>query len=276
MADVYGGAFVTIAASLAPDVHHGISRDRAWQLARVYDKDWELYDAPLYARGWTFQEHILSGRYLAFGPDKLHYECRTRSPQAGAAEMTSIQSFESISRRAEEGTEVWYGIVQEYSCRRLTKSSDKMPALSGLAALYSEQTGKQYMFGLWKETLIRDLLWKHVPAIVEGERSRQPEPSIPDFYRAPSWSWVPVDGRVDFSWPEQDLGSAKNDVEVVSSYLDSNPPSFPKWIKDTGHWICLKGTLSQTSIDGRDMDIRTWGLSGAVKLAQWLGLDRTF
>lgn len=51
MADVYGGAFVTIAASLAPDMHHGISRDRVWQLSSAYDKDWELYHAPLYTRG---------------------------------------------------------------------------------------------------------------------------------------------------------------------------------------------------------------------------------
>ncbi|KAH9203867.1 heterokaryon incompatibility protein-domain-containing protein, partial [Leptodontidium sp. 2 PMI_412] len=177
MADVYGGAFVTIAASLAPDMHHGISRDR------------------------TFQEHILSVRYLAFGPDKLHYECRARSPQGGAAERTSIQSFASISKGAKEGTDVWvwYGIVQEYSYRRLTKSSDKIPALSGLAALYSERAGRQYMLGLWKETLIRDLLWEHSPAVGEGKRSRrQPEPSIPDFYRAPSWSWVSVDGRVEY------------------------------------------------------------------------------
>ena len=42
----------------------------------------------------------------------------------------------------------------------MTNETDKLPALAGLAAAYGTATGKSYIVGLWKESLLNDLLWQ--------------------------------------------------------------------------------------------------------------------
>jgi hypothetical protein len=90
--------------------------------------------------------------------------------------------------------EDYYQLVQDYSCRRLTFASDKLPAFSGLAqglcgAFDNSSLGSAaYLAGLWASDLHRGLTWHsemrtcaHVP-----------------IYRAPSWSWASTDERVLF------------------------------------------------------------------------------
>lgn len=106
----------------------------------------------------------------------------------------------------------WRSLVQEYSKRSLTKGTDKLSAISGLAKLAVEApqtqdpdvdnrgswadpppprlTADDYKAGLWKSTFISDLTWC---AVKPGSAYRG---SIP--YRAPSWSWASVDGPVRF------------------------------------------------------------------------------
>ena len=55
--------------------------------------------------------------------------------------------------------DLWYGIVKEYSTRSLTKATDRLPALSGLAAKINKKLeDDQYIAGLWREDLERGLL----------------------------------------------------------------------------------------------------------------------
>ena len=71
MADVYGGAFITISAALSPDVSHGLSRRSA--LLSDIDRALGLSGNPLYRRGWALQERMLSKRNLIFGLDQLRW-----------------------------------------------------------------------------------------------------------------------------------------------------------------------------------------------------------
>jgi hypothetical protein len=103
----------------------------------------------------------------------------------------------------------WRALVEEYSKRALTKKTDKLPTISGLAKLFMEmplesypQNGSSalrpsrklalgtYEAGLWKRTFIPDLTWCMLKS-----KSKDSGP-IP--YRAPSWSWAFVDGPVGF------------------------------------------------------------------------------
>jgi hypothetical protein len=52
----------------------------------------------------------------------------------------------------------WHSIVIVYSRRSLTKSSDKLPAISGIAAIYQEMTGASYLAGIWDTDIHRGLL----------------------------------------------------------------------------------------------------------------------
>jgi hypothetical protein len=87
-----------------------------------------------------------------------------------------------------ETLERWEKIVQQYSLRQLTYPLDKLPALSGLASHYARLTDSHYLAGLWRENLGQLLLWSPDPQIA-------PRPVAPH-YRAPSWSWASIDGKL--------------------------------------------------------------------------------
>jgi hypothetical protein len=148
---------------------------------------------PIRTRGWTFQEEMLPRRYLSFETTQaylrcgliLHHECgrqehllRDRSPF-----LEGEQLFQSGE---------WLEIVMRYSSRNLTKASDKLPALSGLAHEYQMRWRDDYLAGLWRKDLWKSLLWRR------NEAYSLPEPKRPAEYRAPTWSWASIDGRIEF------------------------------------------------------------------------------
>lgn len=93
-----------------------------------------------------------------------------------------------------DAAENWHRVVEQYSSLSLTNQTDRLPALSGLAIRSSPVLG-EYLAGLWKHSIISDLLW----------RINKLEHDIvrPTEYIAPSWSWASVTGPVSF-WPEPD------------------------------------------------------------------------
>lgn len=170
-------------------------------------------------RGWCLQENMLSKRLLHFCKNKIYFECRAiltseenelrrrASPTGVSTDSTSTlcllpldiarqgklvkQDFQgdltpeplkaTLERR-------WETVLHQYSRRQLTYTSDRLPALSGLASHYARLTGQSYLAGLWREDLARLLLWSMDPQIA-------PSP-LPPKYRAPSWSWASLDGRI--------------------------------------------------------------------------------
>ena len=50
-------------------------------------------------------------------------------------------------------------MLRDYTSRSLTNSSDKLPALAGLAAAFAEKTKDVYLNGLWMHGLPEGLLW---------------------------------------------------------------------------------------------------------------------
>ena len=124
----------------------------------------------------------------------------------------------------------WYEqIVQLYTDRHLTKESDRLPAISALASTMQNAVLDDYLAGLWRHDLVRGLLWTtrrsptSIPSQSSARRTRE--------YRAPSWSWVSVQGAVDYSHltvePDCitildvrcDLKSANSTGEVCAGWL---------------------------------------------------------
>ena len=86
----------------------------------------------------------------------------------------------------------WREIVQWYTSRSLTKKSDVLPALSGLAEEFHQITGKdKYIAGMWEGDLINSLSWSR---IVAPDRSYAlgvaSEGYVPREYLAPAWTWA--------------------------------------------------------------------------------------
>jgi len=114
---------------------------------------------------------------------------------------------------------MWQSIVTEYSTRLLTEASDKLPALAGIAQKFHELTGDQYLAGIWKESLLDHLLWRHES--IEGHGpifrhfNRSETFGKPAKYRAPSWSWAAINGPV--RWP---LATSNRAGEYYAKLMD--------------------------------------------------------
>ena len=153
-----------------------------------------LMDNPLSKRGWCLQELILSRRIINFGKDRVIWKCK----EVLAAEdyATLRQSQEGIHNHRSQlhshplqgsGRYSWFAVIQDYTCRKLTKESDKLYAIDGLANLFKSSINGPYCYGLWLKHIHEGLLWM-------SSNGRMQRPRI---IRAPSWSWASLDGAIN-------------------------------------------------------------------------------
>ncbi|KAF1954419.1 HET-domain-containing protein [Byssothecium circinans] len=158
-------------------------------------------DGPLTFRGWTLQEFVLSPRHLFYGRHQIYWKCPDgyRSVAEGELRDSDVPvRFEELTRvlhRERLSTvpstmpdrrqllDDYYTIVCEYCRRSLTKSSDKLPAFSGIASGLLPVLGGDYVAGIWTSDLVHGLLWRN-----RFWNRGQPEPCVDS--SAPSWSWA--------------------------------------------------------------------------------------
>ena len=156
---------------------------------------------PLSQRGWALQERYLSPRMLHFTKQQLTWECESTwsyesfhlRHQVFVDTDTGLPRHKSDTQAIEEPAhlyEAWYSVVREFSRAHLTRITDQLPALSGLAKAYlGKLPHDTYLAGLWKHDLVRGLWWAKNSDYAQAlER--------PDTYLAPSWSWASVRGPI--------------------------------------------------------------------------------
>lgn len=86
----------------------------------------------------------------------------------------------------------WDTACQDYSRRKLTYQTDKLPALSGIARHFGSRCQDDtYIAGFWLSQLPRALFW-NVPT-----RGRPEARPLPNESGAPSWSWMSCVGPVE-------------------------------------------------------------------------------
>jgi hypothetical protein len=152
----------------------------------------------LSGRGWTLQETILSPRTVHYSASELKWACQKNmiSERNLGLPVTLPfikKGFLSLSNRVSENEmlrygsgsriyEKWYIILDDYQRRALSVSSDRLPAISGLAREFASHISTTYKAGIWLEDLHLGLLWSYFGRGVK-----------PGFYRAPSWSWAAMD-----------------------------------------------------------------------------------
>ena len=86
----------------------------------------------------------------------------------------------------------WNAACRDYSRRKLTYQTDKLPALSGLARHFGLRCREDtYVAGVWLSQLPRALFW-NVP--IRGRPDVRPPPTESS---APSWSWMSCAGPVE-------------------------------------------------------------------------------
>ena len=78
---------------------------------------------------------------------------------------------------------MWYSIVQKYSGLAITRESDRLPALAGIATIFSAKLESLYLAGIWQDDLTAFLSWSQSPLHTASGRSLR----IPSL---PTWSWA--------------------------------------------------------------------------------------
>lgn len=227
MASIYSGAFLTISAARSSHYDEGFLLKRNTDsLLSISDKlrpGVELYarrdsklelchdeigeevllerpeNNPLFKRGWTLEERLLSPRVLHFTGSELIYECQERARcECGARGLP----FKALKAAGLEGRDTgnyrlsmhkrWCRLVEQYTCRRLTYSLDILPVFSAVAR---SQSITGYLAGLRTDHFLVDLLW--CSAVYKGtETEAWSQPTRAGVYTAPSFSWVSVIGPI--------------------------------------------------------------------------------
>lgn len=227
MRSVYGNSFINIAASSATNVYGNLfSRTDHYSggfCARVTMRKSctvRKFHTPeghkestmwthLATRAWTLQERLLPARTLFFGDSGVFWECRTGTrSEAFPEECSGIGGGHPV--RTENQGWPWREIIDRYSGTNLTNPSDRLPALAGIARRQHEATGGRYLAGMWREKLVFQLPW-----YVFSERRKRPA------WRAPSWSWMAVDGKV-YAW--QHMKSFREYISVLDAWTTPSGP----------------------------------------------------
>ncbi|KAI2472294.1 HET-domain-containing protein [Annulohypoxylon bovei var. microspora] len=296
MQDVYGNAFLSIAALAAENNDGGLffSRDPAKVKPTIFnfgingpedpqpyrctserESAWRLsFDGePLIKRGWVVQERVLPPRVLYYGSGQMFWECYEATCCETHPKIVGFHTASGSEGKEEEEKATiepghawkalmggphrssckdaisqlfmdWYYLQQSYTDCKLTVPSDKLVALSGiakdmkrrLAALGCKDT--KYLAGIWSHKLPQALVWN---SFAIGRR--------PKLYRAPSWSWAAVDGRLRID--DQDPYS-NIDLEILASV--TNAWTTPvNGLDETGEvcdgMITLAGMLVTVNLD---------------------------
>lgn len=242
MCDYYSDAAVTILASNASDGRDGFLKERNSRYLpvdlvsgdmseRVYVQENSLnfnrVIEPLENRGWCLQELALSRRRLNFNTNSISWQCL----MAVEDEHTSISfqpeyTYKWSAGQGERVWSFWYDRIHDFTARQLTRKSDRLPAMSGLAAQIAKSLGNDtYLAGLWKSNLGRELLWAQrlwsatsyqaVYSFRPAEARRRIEDSCP----GPSWSWASLNSQVVITGVGHLLGENEEGLNELFEFV---------------------------------------------------------
>lgn len=173
----------------------------------------------------------------------------------------------------------WYSSIQIYSNRYLTYGADKFPAAEGLARDVAANCDVgRYLAGLWENDLALGLLWRPVPdwhndfsplpwswppshsgnQLYISRCTRLIMPIIRlTTYRAPSWSWASLDGRIHWpQFPNNEVGDLcvgyiellNGEIELLDVHLQLEGES--AFGRLTGGYLILRGKYQMVKVSG--------------------------
>ncbi|KAH7070451.1 heterokaryon incompatibility protein-domain-containing protein [Paraphoma chrysanthemicola] len=229
MASIYQNAYITLAATHSADSSGGCFTSDSLRSTHDYEPlaILRFHDGtehnlsfrrtlirssqPLLWRGWAYQERILSPRVLHFAGEELVWECGTVYDSE-----SNSHNFKAFFFHSKQDRNIrWGRIVQDYFRRSLTFPSDIFPALSGIVKVVAAQLQDEYAAGLWKRTIIQDLLWYFTTR--PGSTDLSTTATTAEVWRAPSWSWASMttparDLNIQYLPASQNLAEVTNIV----------------------------------------------------------------
>ena len=205
--------------------------------------------APLNRRAWVVQERYLSTGIIHFTQQQLFWECHQClvsethpkcvpdhglryspcQPQHNSMALKSSINAARLQRfvmppgavkvdmysEASDAYRAWIGFRSSYSGCNLTKESDVLVALNGVAQDVAEVMGDALVAGLWKRRLLEEMCWYRTKRDLPDDTDEAQKVAN---WRAPSWSWASVNCSV-FS----DYLSGKDMAEIQILAVEQKP-----------------------------------------------------
>ncbi|KAK9423645.1 putative Heterokaryon incompatibility domain-containing protein [Seiridium unicorne] len=274
MAAIYENAYLTIAATTSEDCRGGCDLE-PWDLRIIEgkaktgpgkyrrllsdtwyrvklkhaNKSWKgaMTRLPLHTRGWTLQEAVLSRRILHMASRHMLWQCRALFDHEDA--NVRISSYPGLTtdlsrvgfvwdRYRHNYDHTWWTLVNKYSARSLTKSTDRLPAIAGMIRFHSAKIDDTPLLGLWKKTIALDLGWR-------CQQEQTPKAS-----GVPTWTWLSSEGEikgpVNFT-PESNILQ----ISIDSSYIEWEGQAYVSPLKQ-GTTLIVKSKIFEASLqEGR-------------------------
>lgn len=230
--------------------HPWDSDPRSVKAFKPEDDQW-----PLMRRAWVLQERLLSPRVLYFTRHETIWECKIdmqcecgdRDVKLDWIKFDFRRGFDELEVQI---TEAWHQVVNAYSVLNLTKESDKLPALSGLAAKVAavRKPDSHYLAGLWSDSIYHDLLWKVSMPLEDLPDRRTAE------WRAPTWSWASLSSNIAFPYRQTVRGLCRIDYEALVMNLGNSPTGATEneWKQETMWSLTFHGLLFPAKMEVRD------------------------
>ncbi|KAH7128775.1 heterokaryon incompatibility protein-domain-containing protein [Dendryphion nanum] len=222
-------------------------------------------DAPLLTRAWVLQERLLPSRIIHIHSEELVWECKSglrcecgvldelhlsknRVPRTHSELwLKSSLADAELSQDLNKLSGVWTKLVAEFSALHITYDSDRLPALSGLAAQLDGPVLGKYFAGVWTQCIAPCLLWEivNIPRKFPKRPLYQPN--------APSWSWasVPLSKSQIISYKSvdffRDINSEFKVINLEGRTLGNNPYG---WVQDAS--LEVQGLCVRTEIHHKD------------------------
>jgi hypothetical protein len=212
MTEIYSKSYLTIVASRAqhshdgflfdfPDdtIHYKVTVENPWDLYsqpetfqasfRINHETSERESTPLNRRAWCLQEWYLPVRMAEFHLHDIKFLCE----ECGFSRCGTLKDKGTWSRitlrgsgpnREKELETLWETIRNDYFGRDLTKKSDMLPAIAGVAKRFqSLRPHSTYLAGLWSHNIAESLSWA---ALDFNDGKTEANEGVP------SWSWASI------------------------------------------------------------------------------------
>ncbi|KAH7140863.1 heterokaryon incompatibility protein-domain-containing protein [Dactylonectria macrodidyma] len=209
-------------------------------------------EEPIFQRGWTYQELLLSPRCVIFDASQIMLKCLTDNfrplfqtyvdVQVDAPELppgvfgmadenlagrSSRESRERYFKNTQD--RIWKAVVHDYSERDMSCFSDRLPALAGIATELAAVWDDVYLAGFWERTILQHLAWyrtqrKYRCNGIGAIQQKDLFDGVVDVSRhtgGPTWSWATAPYPVTID----DLD--KPDPQLLGSHVQLVSPRSP-------------------------------------------------
>lgn len=178
-------------------------------------------EGPLSTRAWAWQEKVLAKRIIQFTAQEVKWHCYEECLCECSARAESGKLSVPLHGERDMYSH-WHELVKNYSGHKLTFLSDRLPAISGVASIIRTLVSSDYLAGLWRENLARDVLWYCDPRHPLQRRVSWKDGSSEIAICPPSWSWASVDGKVRYLFVG-DVTECLTTIDAACSLVGQTP-----------------------------------------------------